>query len=241
MAKRIYLNSLIICLAALILTGSALAAPPEQQVRAEITSPRMNAVVRGRVQILGSAQHHDFQFYKIEYGSAAARGQWSIIGDVHPNQVSDGVLAVWDTLSVPDGTYSLRLQVVDNTGNYKEYNVTGIVVANTQPTPTPTATPTSTPTATPATPTSERTPMLTPTVVVGKPTPTEEVVSLLSTPTSTPRSAPTPTPSPGALATPGRLPLNPSSMGRAFLLGTLMSGALFAIIGLFMLVRRAIG
>ena len=64
----------------------------------------------------------------------------------------NGRLVAWNTHAVPDGLYSLRLRAVKQDGNYEEFSVRGIVVANTGPTETPTATPTETPAGTPTPP-----------------------------------------------------------------------------------------
>jgi hypothetical protein len=156
---------LFILLIALILTTwgwtGAAAAPPAQGDQAVITAPQNNAVVRGQVAIVGSATHPQFQFYKIEYAREPVVGEaWTIIGAIHQQQVTDGQLETWDTSQLPDGSYTLRLRVVRLDGNYSEYSVVQVVVANAQPTETPTPAvtatskpPTVTPTALPPTPT----------------------------------------------------------------------------------------
>jgi hypothetical protein len=160
--KRTWL--LILSIALILATLSwtvVLAAPPAQGDQAIITSPQNNAVVRGQVAIVGSAVHSQFQFYKIEYAREPVVGEaWTIIGAIHQQQVTDGQLETWDTSQLPDGSYTLRLRVVRLDGNYSEYSVVQVVVANAQPTETPTpevtATskpPTITPTPLPPTPT----------------------------------------------------------------------------------------
>jgi hypothetical protein len=125
-------------LTALILTGlsamvwrGALAAPPAQGDLSLITSPQNNAIVRGQVPILGSATHPQFQFYKVEVAHEPPIDEnFAIIGAIHEEQVVDGQLEVWDTTQVPDGSYTLRLRVVRLDGNYNEYSVVQVVVAN---------------------------------------------------------------------------------------------------------------
>jgi hypothetical protein len=168
----------------------ALAAPPAQGDLALITSPLNNAIVRGLVPIQGSATHPQFQFYKVEFAREPVTGEnYTIIGAIHEQQVVDGQLEVWDTTQVPDGSYTLRLRVVRLDGNYGEYSVIQVVVANAQPTETPTPAiappPTVSPTPLPPTPTimveqpalptSAATPL--PTRVTPLPTPSEEQAS----------------------------------------------------------------
>jgi hypothetical protein len=155
----LFILSSALILATLGWTG-VFAAPPTQGDQAVITSPNNNAVVRGQVPILGSATHPQFQFYKVEYSREPVVGEaWTIIGAIHQQQVTDGQLETWDTSQLPDGSYTLRLRVVRLDGNYSEYSVMQVVVANAQPTETPTPAvvatkpPTVTPTPLPPTPT----------------------------------------------------------------------------------------
>lgn len=141
--------------------SGASAAPRNQgQDLAIITNPPSNAVVRGTVQITGSADYPTFQFYILEFSPEPVTGnQWQIIGDIHETPVIDGVLETWNTALYPDGSYTIRLRVVRLDGNYSEFFSQQVVIANTQPLPTDTPTvgatpiPTATPTALPPTPT----------------------------------------------------------------------------------------
>lgn len=112
--------------------------PAQQAPRAAITSPHDNAVVRGVLSISGTATHPNFWMYVIHLAREPnLTNQWMVLG-VHEAQVIDGVLETWDTTSVPDGSYSLRLRVVRKDGHYDEYYVRKISVANAQPSETPT-------------------------------------------------------------------------------------------------------
>ena len=170
--------------------NGVLAAPPAQGDLAVITSPQNNAIVRGSVPILGSATHPQFQFYKVEFAREPVTGDnWAIIGAIREQQIVDGQLEVWDTTQVPDGSYSLRLRVVRLDGNYSEYTLVQVVVANAQPTETPTPAaspiPTITPTPLPPTPTivieqparSTGAPIPAPTQVTPLPTPVQDELS----------------------------------------------------------------
>jgi len=112
-----------------------------QGPRANITSPQSGARVQGTVMIKGTAWHPEFSFYKVEYGIGPNPSEWTLIGTTHPNPVIDvATLVAWDTTRVPDGMYSLRLHVVRYDGNYDEYFVHTIHVANTSITDTRTPT-----------------------------------------------------------------------------------------------------
>ncbi len=123
-----------------------------------ITEPKPGATVAGAVQIKGTAVHPQFQRYELYFSpEPVTNSSWVFIGEAHRTPVVNGVLGVWDTRSVPDGRYSLRLRVVRRDGNYDEYFTRHLLVSNTRPTatytPEVTETPTSTPTPLPPTPT----------------------------------------------------------------------------------------
>jgi hypothetical protein len=93
---------------------------PNPNVR--ITSPGVNQVVRGNVPIRGTANIPEFQYYKVEVGPGARPKdhEWTVVGQLHRTPVSGGVLETLNSDAYPPGTYTLRLVVVDNTGNYPE-------------------------------------------------------------------------------------------------------------------------
>jgi hypothetical protein len=74
------------------------------------------SVLKGVVEIRGSAHIDNFDYYKFEYRSKEAP-DWAFVQSFN-EMVVDGVLGVWDTSSLPPGAYKFRLVVVDKTGNY---------------------------------------------------------------------------------------------------------------------------
>lgn len=186
----------------------------------------MNAVVRGKVQIIGSAWMPEsiFQFYKVDFGYGPDPDSWTTMGTTHETPVIDGVLETWHTEGLPDGIYSLRLHVVRIDGTYEEVIVRQIVVANVQPTetPIPTETPTPTPTITPT--------AATPTITIVQPTPT--VIP------PTPRPQPTLVPRSGVPDVSSMLSLDLGALGQAFCYGAAVSGMMFLLIGMVVLLRR---
>jgi hypothetical protein len=132
-------------------SSGAMAAPGRQaQDLAVITNPPSNAVIQGTVQINGSADHPAFQFYAVEYHPEPVTGdRWATVQAVQQTPVVNGVLVTWDTTQVPDGSYTLRLRTVRLDGNYTEFFVQQVVVANTQQVPTDTPTPGAVETPTP--------------------------------------------------------------------------------------------
>lgn len=66
----------------------------------------------------GTATRPEFDYYKLEFKLTNGKG-WSYM-DRREEPVSDGLLMEWDTSEVPPGEYSVRLTVVDLTGNFWE-------------------------------------------------------------------------------------------------------------------------
>ena len=96
-----------------------------------IGSPIIGARVKGSVQITGNARSGDFRAYKLEAASEKTPGQWQPIGPEHGEQISNGLLETWDTTGF-DGLYTLRLVVMENSGNVQTYEAP-VAVDNTPP------------------------------------------------------------------------------------------------------------
>ncbi len=183
------------------------------------TEPAPGSTLSGSVEISGRALIQDFRFYKVEY-SPIGREQWVLIGtDVVRRPVENGRLVVWPTTLVPDGTYALRLHVVDPTGNYCQVVLSPVTVQNAR-------------TTEPESPTPTDVPMLT--VVPPQPTPTS--------PASVPVEFAPVQGTPGALPTrvsPIQLPgANPAVLAVFFVFGALATVAIVLFVGLVMFVRR---
>jgi hypothetical protein len=91
---------------------------PDPNVR--ITSPGVGQVVQGNVAVRGTASIDNFQYYKVEVGPGASPrdDQWTVVGDLQRSPVSGGLLATFHAGAYQPGIYTLRLVVVDVTGNY---------------------------------------------------------------------------------------------------------------------------
>jgi len=95
-----------------------------------ITSPGSGATVSGMVAIVGTADHSQFQFYKVEYAQGEQPGGWNVINDIHRSPVHGSVLEHLNAGALPNGVYWVRLVVVDQTGNFPPPCQVRIVVAN---------------------------------------------------------------------------------------------------------------
>ena len=106
-------------------TALATAAEPAVQPaacpdpRSRLTWPGVNALLQGVVQVSGSAYTEGFDYYKLEFGVGPnpRDEDYSFIsfGDA---PVHDGMLGTWNVSGLPPGMYTLRLKVVDYTGNW---------------------------------------------------------------------------------------------------------------------------
>jgi hypothetical protein len=104
---------------AVVVTPTPVVRPPScPDPNVRITSPGVNQVVSGNTSIRGTAMHDSFQYYKIEIGVGNDPQNWSVVGQLHYNMVNNGVLATLNGGGYAPGRYTLRLVVVDQTGNY---------------------------------------------------------------------------------------------------------------------------
>lgn len=83
-----------------------------------ISAPAHGQTVNGNLSIIGTASIDGFQFYKLEFGQGGSPGSFAAIGDIVRQPVIDGFLAAWPASSFPSGIWTLRLTVVDQTGNF---------------------------------------------------------------------------------------------------------------------------
>jgi hypothetical protein len=78
--------------------------------------------VQGNFTLRGSAEIAAFQYYKVEVGPGLAPKdhEWTVVGQLHYSPATGGVLETFNSDAYPVGPYTLRLVVVDQTGNYPE-------------------------------------------------------------------------------------------------------------------------
>lgn len=185
---------IMLILAALLSGAAVLAAPLAQEPRPVIAQPAQDAPVRGVVQVVGTATHPQFQRYELYYAPwpVPSDQSWIFIGDAHYNQQPLGLLGTWDSRSVTDGAYALRVRVVKVDGNYLDSDPRRVLVVNTRPIETPTPFPTDTPEPLPTEP------LIIPTAVIAAPT-----AETSPTPEPTPTPEPEITPILAATAIPG--------------------------------------
>ncbi len=87
------------------------AACPDPNV--QISSPQPGAVVTGDVQIVGTADHEEFWYYKLERTEGTNLDGAFLYFEGRQQTVSNGLLGVLDTSFMVDGVHTLLLTVVD--------------------------------------------------------------------------------------------------------------------------------
>jgi len=172
-----------------------------------ITSPRAGDVLRGQVTVTGTTDIANFLSAQLDFKYASDltgtlrsnSGQAWFALQALPQPTLDSALYTWDTTSITDGDYILRLQVFLTDGTIQEVTVPITIQNDSLP-----STPTTVPTATPD-------------FVIGVQIPTPFLLAASPTPTDVPRPTPTP------LAT------NPISLNQTEIYASLGRGALVII------------
>jgi hypothetical protein len=93
-----------------------------------ITSPKPGEEVKAVVDIIGTADVPNFGFYKYEIAPVGTQSWATVAAEREPKK--DKVLGKWNTLSLSNGDYFLRLVITDNVGNALEPCVIAVRVLN---------------------------------------------------------------------------------------------------------------
>lgn len=182
-----------------------------QDPTAAISSPVPNEAIRGQVNIIGSTNVPNFVSAQLDFAYASDEtGTWFPIQALS-QPVFDSPLYTWDTTSITDGEYILRLRVFTSDGGVQEATVP--VTLQNDAVPTPTLAPTSTAEA-------QANQLPTPFLLAASPTPTD-----------VPRPTPTPMPTNAAALDQSKIY---ASLGR----GALVILGLFAFAGIMLRLRR---
>jgi hypothetical protein len=165
---------------------------------AAIDQPVGGEVLRGTIQINGTAAVSDFAVADLSFAYDGDRtNTWFTLAEID-RPIVGSLLATWDTTDISDGEYVLRLRVQGQGGTSLEDTVDVQVRNYTDPLlPTPTLT---------ATPSSVA------------PVPTAMILPIMATPTPTPFLHVTPTP----------LQANPAAISQSAVYGNFAWGALAA-------------
>jgi len=99
----------------------------------EVLSPTDGSVLQGVVTVHGKAALEGFSALEVSFAYADDPTEtWFLLYEgVQP--VTEGELAVWDTTTLPDGEYRLRVRVVLRDGQVRDAVVQGLRVRNYSP------------------------------------------------------------------------------------------------------------
>ncbi len=101
--------------------------------QAAIFTPTDGDALQGVINIQGTSALPGFRAAEVAFAyQANPTGTWFLINQ-NPQPVEDGTLAVWDTTTITDGEYRLRLQVFFEDGQVAEQITSGLRVRNYTP------------------------------------------------------------------------------------------------------------
>ncbi len=103
-------------------------APDCPDNRIALSAPKVNALVQGSVAIVGSVTLEERWYYKLEWAPADSAAYAYFGGNTR--SVANGVLGNLETRDLPNGATTIRVTVVDDTGNYPPPCEVAVVVAN---------------------------------------------------------------------------------------------------------------
>jgi hypothetical protein len=174
-----------------------------------IKAPQVGEVLQGTITITGSDNVTGFFSSEVAFAyTGDATGTWFLIA-ASSRPVEDGTLATWDTTTITDGNYILRLRVILSDGSFHDVFVPDVRVRNYTPIETPTPAPTA-------------------------PAPTAAVLAtLVPTDTLTPTPFPTPTSMPHNPAI-----LTPVDVSISIAYGGVAAVILLFVIGIYLWLRR---
>jgi hypothetical protein len=201
--------TLVLFLIFMLIPGPVLA-----QEKSEVTifTPDEGQVIQGVFVVMGTVTVLGFSSYELSFAYSDDTTQTWFVLQSSTTPVFEGELGTWDTATLTDGDYDLRLQVFLLDGSVQETVVTGLRVRNY--TPIPTAMPTQTATA-----------------IAQFAAPTAQLIA--PAPATVTPSLPTPTPLP---ANPVALKVH--SISEALGRGAILALFLFLTFGLILRLRR---
>ncbi|MEI8131392.1 MAG: hypothetical protein WCG34_03090, partial [Leptolinea sp.] len=134
---RIPVLILLFCAIAIVFSPSQVNAQsilPEPQV----ISPRPGEAILGSIEISGVTEITDFARTEVEFRyTNDPKDTWYLISEtdqtVNPGKISD-----WDTTTITDGNYDLRVSVILKNGESKSVLIHGLRIRNYSPVETPT-------------------------------------------------------------------------------------------------------
>jgi len=108
--------------------------------RPKIDSPQNGDALQGVVEIIGTSEIVGFQSAEVAFAYGTNSSTWFLITSSE-QPVRDGVLASWDTTTIADGAYLLRVRVHTSDGDVVDVEAKDLRVRNYTPIETSTPRP----------------------------------------------------------------------------------------------------
>lgn len=110
-----------------LLLGAQTQPQPDQP---RLVSPFPGSALQGSVTVSGFTDLPDFQSAEVSFSYTGSQPEsWFLIQQLLA-PVKEGPLTVWDTTTIADGNYRLRLQVFLTTGKMVETSISSLRVRN---------------------------------------------------------------------------------------------------------------
>ncbi|MBN1875436.1 MAG: transglycosylase domain-containing protein [Anaerolineae bacterium] len=106
--------------------------PNQANAEVSIISPTTYSYVKGFIPITGNARGGDLALFRLVFGKDLNPTEWQQIGPDHGNQVENNVLEFLDTTGLPDGLYTMQLQVIGHDQQVRHATIQ-LTVDNTPP------------------------------------------------------------------------------------------------------------
>ena len=111
------------------------------QADSAITTPESGSAIQGKVDVSGYIKSTNFARYDLDFSHSPGPEEGWFNIKTSDNNPPDGLLGVWDTSSISDGNYRLRLTVYYKDSTKAEYFTEEIRVRNYTPIETDTPAP----------------------------------------------------------------------------------------------------
>ncbi len=93
---------------------------PNAVLQSRVDNPQPGDVLKGVIEIRGTVQAESFESYDVAFAyNDDTTNTWFIIQSGR-EPVEDGVLALWDTATIADGIYRLKVIIRSTNGKTEE-------------------------------------------------------------------------------------------------------------------------
>ncbi|MDP2777755.1 MAG: hypothetical protein Q8O48_08915 [Anaerolineales bacterium] len=106
-----------------------------QETPVIISSPQAGETLSGQVEIIGNMDALNFMSAELAFSYAANLADTWFSIQAFPQPVAGTAIAIWDTASLTDGDYTLRLRVFFQDGSFQDVLISDLKIRNDAPLP----------------------------------------------------------------------------------------------------------